>query len=78
MPRSENDIAIVGFAQSPMLRRSEHTEAEMMLPTVQGAIKMAGLEKEDIGFTVSGSCDYLSGRGFSFVANVDARSATAS
>jgi len=72
MPRSENDIAIVGFAQSPMLRRSENTEAEMMLPTVQGAIKMAGLEKEDIGFTVSGSCDYLSGRGFSFVANVDA------
>jgi acetyl-CoA acetyltransferase len=72
MPRTENDIAIVGFAQSPMLRRSEHTEAEMMLPTVQGAIKMAGLTKDDIGFTVSGSCDYLSGRGFSFVANVDA------
>ena len=72
MPRTENDIAIVGYAQSPMLRRSENTETEMMLSTVQGAIKSAGLTKDDIGFTVSGSCDYLSGRGFSFVANVDA------
>jgi acetyl-CoA acetyltransferase len=72
MPRTENDIAIVGWAQSPMVRRSEHTETEMMLSTVQGAIKDAGLTKDDIGFTVSGSCDYLSGRGFSFVANVDA------
>jgi acetyl-CoA acetyltransferase len=44
----------------------------MMLSTVQGAIKEANLTKDDIGFTVSGSCDYLSGRGFSFVANVDA------
>ena len=72
MPRTENDIAIVGYAQSPMLRRSEHTETEMMLPTVQGALKMAGLTKDDIGFTVSGSCDYLSGQAFSFVSNVDA------
>jgi acetyl-CoA acetyltransferase len=72
MPRTENDIAIVGYAQSPLLRRSENTETEMMLSTVQGAIKAANLTKGDIGFTVSGSCDYLSGRGFSFVANVDA------
>ena len=72
MPRTENDIAIVSWAQAPNLRRSEHTETEMMLDTVQGAIKSAGLTKSDIGFTVSGSCDYLSGRGFSFVANVDA------
>ena len=72
MPRTENDIAIVGYAVSPMLRRTDETETSMMLPTVQGAIKNAGLTKDDIGFTVSGSCDYLSGQAFSFVSNVDA------
>ncbi len=72
MPRTENDIAIVGYAVSPMLRRTDETETSMMLPTVQGAIKSAGLTKDDIGFTVSGSCDYLSGQAFSFVSNVDA------
>lgn len=72
MPRSENDIAIVGFAQSKPERRSRNTETEMMLPVVQGAIASVGLTKSDIGFTVSGSCDYLSGQGFSFVQNVDA------
>jgi acetyl-CoA acetyltransferase len=72
MARTENDIAIVGFAQSPMLRRSQHTETEMMLPVVSEAIKSVGLTKADIGFTVSGSCDYLSGQAFSFVSNVDA------
>lgn len=72
MPRTENDIAIVGYAISPLLRRTDQTETMMMLPTVQGAIKSAGLTKDDIGFTVSGSCDYLSGQAFSFVSNVDA------
>lgn len=72
MPRTENDIAIVGYAISPLLRRTDQTETLMMLDTVQSAIKSAGLTKEDIGFTVSGSCDYLSGQAFSFVSNVDA------
>jgi acetyl-CoA acetyltransferase len=72
MPRTENDIAIVGYAISPLVRRTDDTETLMMLPTVQGAIKSAGLTKDDIGFTVSGSCDYLSGQAFSFVSNVDA------
>ena len=72
MPRTENDIAIVGYAISPLLRRTDQTETLMMLDTVQSAIKSAGLTKDDIGFTVSGSCDYLSGQAFSFVSNVDA------
>lgn len=72
MKRTENDIAIVGYAVSPMLRRTDQTETLMMLDTVQSAIKSIGLTKDDIGFTVSGSCDYLSGQAFSFVSNVDA------
>ncbi|MCU0310534.1 MAG: lipid-transfer protein [Acidimicrobiales bacterium] len=72
MPRTENDIAIVGYAISPLLARTDQTETSMMLPVVAGAIKSAGLTKDDIGFTVSGSCDYLSGQAFSFVSNVDA------
>ena len=72
MARTENDIAIVGFAQGDMERRSQKTETEMMLPVVAEAIASVGLTKSDIGFTVSGSCDYLSGQAFSFVSNVDA------
>ncbi len=39
---------------------------------VIGALKSAGLPREDVGFTCSGSCDYLSGGTFTFVANLDA------
>ncbi len=72
MARSENDIAIVGFAQMKPERRSQHTETEMLLPVVNDVIAQCGITKSDVDFTVSGSCDYLSGQAFSFVQNVDA------
>jgi acetyl-CoA acetyltransferase len=36
------------------------------------ALRRAGLTKGDVGFTVSGSCDYLAGRPFAFVMALDA------
>jgi len=72
MARSENDIAIVRFAQMKPERRSQHTETEMLLPVVNDVIAQCGITKSDVDFTVSGSCDYLSGQAFSFVQNVDA------
>jgi acetyl-CoA acetyltransferase len=36
------------------------------------AIERSGVPKKEIGFTVSGSCDYLGGRPFSFVMALDA------
>jgi acetyl-CoA acetyltransferase len=65
------DVAIVSFAQltSP---RSEHDEVEMLVPVIAEAIEKSGVPKKEIGFTVSGSCDYLGGRPFSFVMALDA------
>ena len=33
---------------------------------------MAGVDRHDIGFTVSGSCDYLAGQAFAFVQTIEA------
>lgn len=72
MAPSENDIAIVGFAQLPPERRTNLTESDLVLRSTREVIAQVGIDKSDIGFTVSGSCDYLSGQGFSFVQNTDA------
>ena len=72
MARTENDIAIVGFAQTAPDRRSNLTEADLVLHSTRQVIADVGIDKSEIGFTVSGSCDYLSGQGFSFVQNTDA------
>lgn len=72
MAPTENDIAIVGFAQTAPDRRSQLTEADLVLHSTRAVMADIGLDKSEIGFTVSGSCDYLSGQAFSFVQNTDA------
>lgn len=72
MAPTENDIAIVGFAQTPPDRRTQLTEADLVLHATREVIAKVGIDKSEIGFTVSGSCDYLSGQAFSFVQNTDA------
>ena len=67
------DIAIVGFAQAPNVRRDlKRNEIEILTPVVSEAIERSGIRREDIDFTVSGSCDYLAGQPFSFVTALDA------
>ena len=68
------DVAVVGFAQSPCLRRGETTTSgvEMLVPIFHEVLASTGLARTDIGFWCSGSSDYLAGRAFSFVAAVDA------
>jgi acetyl-CoA acetyltransferase len=70
------EIAIVSFAQLPSVR-SERVmdEVEMLLAVIPEAIRSAGIAKKRIGFTVSGSSDYLVGRPFSFVMALDAAGA---
>jgi acetyl-CoA acetyltransferase len=66
------DVAVVAFCQLPSVRRdTEREEAELVQPVVRGVLDQAGLTIEDIGFTVSGSADYLLGRPFSFVSALD-------
>jgi acetyl-CoA acetyltransferase len=66
------DIAIIGYAQSPSDRRSELTEPQFLFPVISEAIEQANIERRDIGFTCAGSCDYLSGQTFAFVMNLEA------
>lgn len=65
-------IAIVSVAQLPSVRRERKSdEAELVQPVVNEAMAKVGLTQDDIGFTCSGSSDYLVGRPFSFIAAVD-------
>jgi acetyl-CoA acetyltransferase len=67
------EVAIVSFAQSPSVRRdAQRNEVEILLPVVREAIDRSGIRREEIGFTVSGSCDYLAGQPFAFVMALDA------
>jgi acetyl-CoA acetyltransferase len=68
------DVAVVGFAQSPVERASSGTTngVEMLVPIFAEVLRSTGLAKGDIGFWCSGSSDYLAGRAFSFVSAVDA------
>jgi acetyl-CoA acetyltransferase len=72
MAGDEHDIAIVGYAQTPMVGFSERTEVQLCLSVVTAALASSGLAREEIDFTCSGSSDYLSGGTFTFVANLDA------
>jgi len=52
------DIAVVATAQSAAIRKEERrNEVEILMPVVHDLRKRAGIKQEDIGFTVSGSCD---------------------
>jgi len=66
------DVAIVGYGQVPSVRCTEITETQMVLDVTQQALRMAGIDRHDIGFTVSGSCDYLAGQAFAFVQTIEA------
>ncbi|HEV3226994.1 MAG TPA: thiolase domain-containing protein [Acidimicrobiales bacterium] len=66
------DVAIISFAQSDHSRAvTNANEVEMLMPVTAAAIERAGMTKNDIGFTVSGSTDYLAGTAFSFVQTLD-------
>jgi acetyl-CoA acetyltransferase len=47
-------------------------EVELVMPVVAEAIQRSGIGAKDIGFTCSGSSDYLAGVPFSFVTTLDA------
>ena len=69
---TSDDIAVIGWAQTPMLRRTEQTEAQMLMQVITEALTPLGLTRADVDFTCLGSCDYITGQAFSFVLNLDA------
>jgi acetyl-CoA acetyltransferase len=66
------DIAVVGWAQTPMTRRTDLSETQLLLRAITGALEPLGLTRADVDFTCLGSCDYITGQAFSFVSNLDA------
>jgi acetyl-CoA acetyltransferase len=66
------DIAIVAFAQTQhSFTDLGWTEADLVTPLVNDVLAQTGLARSEIGFTCSGSNDYLVGTPFSFVAALD-------
>ncbi|MCB1031389.1 MAG: lipid-transfer protein, partial [Acidimicrobiales bacterium] len=66
------DIAVIGFDQTPAKRRVEDlNEVEMLMPAIHGVLNKLDMTIDDIGFTCSGSTDYLAGMAFSFVSTLD-------
>jgi acetyl-CoA acetyltransferase len=70
---TERDIAVVGFAHAPHVRRTYGTTngVEMLMPCFASLYEQLGITKADIGFWCSGSSDYLAGRAFSFISAID-------
>ena len=66
------DVAVVAVAQTPSGVESDRYEIEIILPAVQEALGTVGLSSQDMGFTISGSCDYLAGQPFAFVHGLEA------
>src|SRR6202453_484846 len=66
------EIAIIGWSVSPMVRANDKTEAQMLAEGVTGAVEDAGVTRAQLDFTCAGSCDYVAGQAFSFVQNIDA------
>ncbi|MGW7298846.1 thiolase domain-containing protein [Streptomyces sp. NPDC054829] len=66
------EIAVVAFAQTDHRRSSDDlSEVEMLMPVLHQVLDRTGLRTADIGFTCSGSSDYLAGRAFSFTLALD-------
>jgi acetyl-CoA acetyltransferase len=70
---SDRNVAVVGFAHAPHVRRTDGTTngVEMLMPCFAQLYEDLGITKADIGFWCSGSSDYLAGRAFSFISAID-------
>src|SRR5208337_835084 len=70
---TERNVAVVGFAHAPHVRRTDGTTngVEMLMPCFAQLYKDLNITKGDIGFWCSGSSDYLAGRAFSFISAID-------
>ncbi len=64
-------VYIAGTAELPEVELDKRDEAELVNAVTALALADAGLGRDDVGFTCSGSSDYHIGRPFSFVMALD-------
>lgn len=67
------EVAVISYDFTPHVRDAgAQNDVELVMECVSGVLDKIGLQRKDIDFTCSGSCDYLGGAAFSFVNAVDA------
>ncbi|MCH2439158.1 MAG: lipid-transfer protein [Acidimicrobiales bacterium] len=66
------EVAVVSSAIYQVEALTFTTDVQLMVPLINEARSAVGLTQADIGFTCSGSSDFLAGQGFSFVQTLDA------
>jgi len=66
------DVAVVSYAASAVAKETQHNEVEIITPVIREAVDASGIPAKEIGFTCSGSLDYLFGGPFAFVQGIDA------
>ena len=66
------DVAVVATAHRQVPALTGTTEVQLLVPLITAVRDAAGLDQADIGFTCSGSSDFLAGQAFSFVHTLDA------
>ena len=64
-------VAIVATSTTPSYDGFNGPEPAMIMTVVNEILASTGIDRHDIGFTIAGSCDYLSGMPFAFVSNID-------
>ncbi len=65
------DVAVIASAQRQERSIDNESEVEFMVPLMQQVKESVGLTQQDIGFTCSGSSDFIAGQAFSFVMTID-------
>lgn len=66
------NVAVVSFAQAPIVGCDEHrTAPEMLYPQVKRALADCGVERGAIDYQIGGSSDYVDGRMFGFTQALD-------
>ncbi len=68
------EIAVVAYSQSDCVPHAGvANEVELIMPQLRAVYDQVGINNaQDVDFVCSGSCDYLQGAAFAFVAGVDA------
>lgn len=64
-------VAVVATSLTPSYARFDDSEPKLIMRCVNDLLDRTGLDRNEIGFTIAGSCDYLSGMPFAFVSNID-------
>jgi acetyl-CoA acetyltransferase len=65
------EVAVVATSQTNSYRLFNDSEPKLIMRCVNDVLGQTGLARDELEFTIAGSCDYLSGMPFAFVMNID-------